>query len=74
MVRATLDDGRVVQASPGHRRRMGERWGQFKRGPAGHAVVVRVELVAYGGHRTFDLLRQEDRDLLDGPVRWRTLR
>ena len=57
MVHLVLADGREVLASPGHRTGDGRPLASLKQGdPVDGSTVVRWELLAYSGLRTYDLL------------------
>jgi hypothetical protein len=57
VVRLTLADGRVLNASPGHPLADGRLIGQVRVGQSVDGVaVISAELVRYAGGRTFDLL------------------
>jgi Hint domain len=53
----TLDDGRTITASPGHPSSEGKRLDQYRIGDLLDGnTIVRMELVSYAGHQTYDLL------------------
>jgi len=57
MVHLALSDGRELWASPGHPTADGRTVGELKAGDLlGGVPVVRIELVAYQGYATYDLL------------------
>lgn len=57
LVRVTLADGRVVSGSAGHPTGTGETLGSLRVGQSlGGAAITSVEVVAFGGERTWDVL------------------
>jgi hypothetical protein len=57
MVRITLNDGRVVTASPGHPTVEGRALGAYRMGDIlDGAIIIMVERVSYNGNVTYDIL------------------